>query len=284
MHEIEERVVEELLLSPPQRSLEGGVGPLEEAVRARDAQHVQRDLEEFLVFVKQRHTLLQLVRHLVERTCEEPDLVLAGGLRPGLQISEPDPVRGLGQIVDRSGEPEAQHDRDDDGEGREGEADVRHLPPEPANRGPFLGLVELHDESPARLREEADRSPHRMSAVIGESGRKHSFLTAQRPERRVSRAVKEDGSGRAIPRMAHRMQRARSPLVPHGDQHLTGLAQARVVPGQLDEIPAQEQYGKDTEAFIVQDQIGDEGDPWLADVVERHAPEQDLTGRIGPST
>ncbi len=82
MDELDERSGEQLFGPPAQCALEGGVDPLEVAVGPRDAEHVERHIEELLEVVQQRHLPLQLLGRLVERLSQEPDLVLSFRLRP----------------------------------------------------------------------------------------------------------------------------------------------------------------------------------------------------------
>ena len=93
MNEVEPRRREQLLGTPAERRLPGGVQPLEVAVEARDAQHVEGQIEEPLVFVASLHQR--------GPSATLADLALDHGHEPAEVVLEDVVVRARSHRLDR---------------------------------------------------------------------------------------------------------------------------------------------------------------------------------------
>jgi hypothetical protein len=150
--EIQEWLGNQRLPVPSEGAFECGVRPLEVPVRAGDAEHVERKIEESLELPQELEAVFELVGHLIERSRQQPDLVFPPDLDASLELTLPDPVGDVRQIVNRPCESEPDEDRHQDCEGGQARCEAGGLLAEPPDVIQLLVFVELHDDSPARLR------------------------------------------------------------------------------------------------------------------------------------
>ena len=172
--------------------------------------------------------------------------------------------------VNRGSKPEAEKDRYQDSDSRQGEREREHLLPELEDRGSLLSGIELDHHAPACLGQETGRGPHLLTAVVAHGASINSLLAGQCEPPRTFRIDQHHGARPAPLRtgVPNRVKRARSSRIRRHDQQFAGLPEARVILGQLEQTPAVQDCGEEAHTSVIARQgrgVGHAGGPLLRD-------------------